>query len=78
MAALQELHKMLRDNDKGTASTVHGTLPVMWPQILGLLGDGNADVRQMAAQVVGMLGAMATRQGARPGKHLTLSRLCHA
>ena len=76
VAALKELQKVLRDDDKSTASTVHGLLPVMWPQTLGLLGDSNADVRQMAAPVVGMLGAMATRQGARSGKRSTSALVC--
>ena len=70
VAALSDLHKMLRDADTDAVSTVQGLLPSLWPQILGLLGDSSADVRQMAAPVVGLLGSIATRQGARSGKHV--------
>ncbi|CAL8462813.1 g2346 [Coccomyxa elongata] len=67
VAALRDLDKMLRDGDTDAVTAVQGSLPSLWPQCLGLLGDPSADVRQMAAPVVGLLGAIATRQGARPG-----------
>lgn len=68
VAALKELHKVLCEGGSATASTIQGLLPELWPQMLGLLGDTNADVRQTAAPVIGVLGALATKQGARPGK----------
>ncbi|BDA50909.1 probable serine/threonine-protein kinase SMG1 at C-terminar half [Coccomyxa sp. Obi] len=36
VAALKDLHKMLRDGDTDAVSTVQGSLPSLWPQILGV------------------------------------------
>ena len=51
------------------AQTAQAQIPVMWPALLQLLVDAQQLVRQAAAPVVGMLGALATRAGRPPGRH---------
>lgn len=64
-AALKDILGRLQRAD--AASAAHSMLPSVWPQMLKLLGDPSLEVRQHAAPVVGQLGALAARQGARPG-----------
>ena len=49
------------------APAAQAQIPLVWPALLQLLVDAQQLVRQAAAPVVGMLGALATRAGRPPG-----------
>ena len=51
------------------AQAAQAQIPLMWPALLQLLVDAQQLVRQAAAPVVGMVGALATRAGRPPGRH---------
>jgi HEAT repeat protein len=67
-SCLRDTLNRLRTGDPDDVSSVHSMLPAIWPQMLSLLGDPNLEVRQFAASIIGQLGALAARKGARPGK----------
>lgn len=51
------------------AQAAQAQIPMIWPALVQLLVDAQQLVRQAAAPVVGMLGALATRAGRPPGRH---------
>ena len=65
LSALKELASAMQRQPGAQAAQAQ--IPMMWPALLQLLVDAQQLVRQAAAPVVGMLGALATRAGRPPG-----------
>lgn len=68
VAALRELHRLLRAGDAAAADAVAPNLARLWPQTLALLAHADAGIRQSAAALLGVLGALAAKPGAK-GAH---------
>ena len=61
VGALRSLYALLQTPEGGGAGTAAAV--TAWPRLLELLADAQAAVRQSAALVLGLVGALATRPG---------------